>query len=51
MAAAVEKAIKFNLRGGDAIFVSLAREFNTSFLTFDEEVKRKIIGKIKLFEI
>lgn len=51
MRAATEDAIRFGLKGGDAVFVSLTRELKVQFLTFDDNVKRKIMSKIKLFEM
>jgi predicted nucleic acid-binding protein len=45
-----ETAIRFSLKGGDAVFVSLAKELGIAFLTFDEEIKKKIKGKIKLYD-
>lgn len=45
-----EIAIEFGLKGPDAIVVSIAKELEASLLTFDEEIKRKIKGKVKLFE-
>jgi len=38
---AAEIAIKLGLKGSDAVYVALAKEFNTQLLTFDEEIKRK----------
>jgi len=46
---AIDSAIRYGLKGGDAVFVSLAKELNADLLTFDEEVKKKIKGKIKLY--
>jgi predicted nucleic acid-binding protein len=43
-------AIDLQIKGADSLFVSLAKELEAPFLTFDEEVKKKIKGKIKLFE-
>lgn len=43
-------AIDFNLKGADAVHVSLAKELKVKFLTFDEEVKKKIKNKVKLFK-
>lgn len=51
MKSSAEEAIRFGLRGEDAIFVSLTRELGMSLLTFDEEVKKKIKGKVKLFDV
>lgn len=45
---ATEIAIKFNLKGADAIFVSLAQEFDAKLLTLDEEIKKRIREKVKL---
>jgi len=39
---AAEIAIKLGLKGSDAIYVALAKEFNTQLLTFDKEIKRKL---------
>ena len=41
-------SINFNLKGADAIFVSLAQEFNLKFITFDKEIKRKMKNKIEV---
>jgi predicted nucleic acid-binding protein len=51
MLLASSTAIEFGLKGVDAIVVSLVKELKASLLTFDEEIKRKIKGKIKLFEL
>jgi predicted nucleic acid-binding protein len=48
---ATEDAIEFGLKGADAVFVSLARELDAPLATFDDGVKKKIRGKIKLFKI
>ena len=47
--AAANVSIDLNIKGADAIFVSLAHELNLKFLTFDEEIKKKIKDKVKLF--
>ena len=49
MNSAIETSIRLGLRGADAIFVSLAKDLNAEFLTFDEEVKKKIKDKVKLY--
>lgn len=49
MKSATEIAIGFGLKGGDAVFVSLAKELDVKFLTFDEEIKKKVKNKIKLY--
>jgi len=49
MKSSTQDAIMFSLKGADAVFVSLAHELKTDFLTFDEGIKKKIKGKIKLF--
>lgn len=46
-----ETAIKFSLKGPDAVYADLAIEKKASLITFDGEIKRKIKGKVKLFEI
>lgn len=48
---ASDSAIEFQIRGADSIFISLSKEFNLPLFTFDEELKKKIRGKVKLFEI
>ncbi|RLI98844.1 MAG: hypothetical protein DRP00_00905 [Candidatus Aenigmatarchaeota archaeon] len=40
-------AIEFGIKGGDAIFVSLAKEFHGKLFTFDEKLRRKVKGEIK----
>ena len=42
---------EFELKGADAVHVALAKELEAKFLTFDKEVKGRIKGKIKLFEV
>ena len=44
-------AIKFAIKGADAVFVSLAQEKGASLVSFDDKLKKKIRGKIKLFEL
>lgn len=44
-------AIRFGIKGSDSVFVSLAQEFGAPLATFDEELKKRIKGKVKLFEI
>ena len=44
-------AIDLGIKGADSLFVTLAKEYNIPLLTFDEGVKQKIKGKIKIFEI
>jgi len=51
MNSAVDSTIRFGLKGGDAVFVSLAKDLNAQLLTFDEEVKKKIKNKIKLYSL
>jgi predicted nucleic acid-binding protein len=48
---ASDMAINLSLKGGDSIFVSLANELDVELLTFDDEINKKIRGKIKIFEI
>ncbi|MBI4009778.1 MAG: type II toxin-antitoxin system VapC family toxin [Candidatus Aenigmarchaeota archaeon] len=48
---AVETAVRLGVRGSDAIFVSLAKEADSKFLTFDEEIKRKAKNNVKFFRI
>lgn len=48
---ASETSIKFGLKGPDAIYVDLAIEKKAALITFDESLKKKIKGKIKLFKI
>lgn len=48
---AVETAVRFGLKGADAIFVSLAKELDSSLLTFDKEIINKVKGKVKLFKV
>ncbi|MBI2971399.1 MAG: PIN domain-containing protein [Candidatus Aenigmarchaeota archaeon] len=50
MKMSAETAIRFGIKGGDAVFVSLAEEFNAQLTTFDEELKKKIKDKVKLFK-
>jgi len=40
-------AIEFGIKGGDAIFVSLAKELHGKLFTFDEKLRRKVKGEIK----
>jgi len=51
MLGAANFAIEFKVRGADAIFSSLALEKGAQLITFDEELKKKIKRKIKLFEL
>ncbi len=51
MGLASDSAIELQIRGADSVFISLSREFNLPLFTFDEELKKKIRGKVKLFEI
>lgn len=44
-------AIKFAVKGADAIISSLAQEKGAYLATFDEKLRKKITGKVKLFEI
>jgi len=46
-----EHAILYGLRGADAVFAALAAETKSELLTFDEEIRKKFKGKIKIFEI
>ncbi|MBI2547014.1 MAG: PIN domain-containing protein [Candidatus Aenigmarchaeota archaeon] len=48
---AVEATVKFEIRGADAIFVSLNEETDSELLTFDDELKKKIKGKVRLFKV
>lgn len=48
---ATESAIFFELKGADAVFVSLTKELDVSLATFDDRVKKKVKEKVKLFEI
>jgi predicted nucleic acid-binding protein len=41
-------AIDLQIKGADSLFVSLAKELGTYFLTFDEKLKKKIKNKVKL---
>jgi len=50
MTYATEDAIMFGLKGADAVFVALARELDAPLATFDDGIKKKIKGKIKIFE-
>jgi predicted nucleic acid-binding protein len=43
-------AIDLQIKGADSLFVSLAKELGIPFLTFDEEVKKKVKNRVKLFE-
>ena len=47
---ATENAISFGLKGADAVFVALARELGVPLATFDDGMKKRVMGKIKLFE-
>ena len=40
-------AIEFGIKGGDAIFVSLAKELHAKLFTFDEKLRRKVKKEIK----
>ncbi len=51
MKMSAETAIRFGIKGGDAVFVSLAEEYSAQLVTFDEALKKKIKGKVKLFKI
>jgi predicted nucleic acid-binding protein len=51
MNSASNLAIDLQIKGSDSIFVSLAKELKIPFLTFDEEMKKKIKDKVKLFEL
>ncbi|MBI2084233.1 MAG: type II toxin-antitoxin system VapC family toxin [Candidatus Aenigmarchaeota archaeon] len=51
MKSSVESAIRYSVRGGDAVFISLTEEFDAKLATFDEELKKKIKGRVKLFKI
>ncbi len=51
MKKAVEVAIRFSIKGGDAVFVSLAEEESIPLATFDEKLKEKIKGRVKLFKM
>ena len=46
-----EAAIDLGIKGADAVFASLAKELNVKFLTFDEELRKRLRGRIKLLEI
>ena len=48
---AVETIVRLGIKGADAIFVSLTTETGSELLTFDDELKNKIKGKVKLFKI
>jgi len=50
MKLSTETAIGCNLKGADAVFVSLAKEFKAELVTFDREVTNKIKGKVKLLK-
>lgn len=49
MRLASDFAIDLSLKGGDAVFVSLADELNAELLTFDGEVNKRIKNNIKVF--
>ena len=51
MEKSVESAIRFSIKGGDAIFVSLAEETDAQLATFDDELKKKIKDKVNLTKI
>jgi len=51
MKKAVESTIRFSIKGGDAVFVSLAEEDGTPLATFDEKLKKKLKGKAKLYKM
>jgi predicted nucleic acid-binding protein len=51
MMSAAEFAIDFGVRGADAIIASLAKELGAYLITFDDNLKKKIKGKVKLFEL
>jgi predicted nucleic acid-binding protein len=42
MEEASEIAIQLGVKGADAVFISLAKEFNANLITFDKEIKRKL---------
>lgn len=46
---AVESAIKYSLKGSDSVFVSLTEESDAELATFDEDIIKKISGKVRLF--
>lgn len=48
---ATEDAIKFGLKGADAVFVALTKEMNAKLVTFDDKLERKLAGKIKIYRI
>lgn len=50
MELACEASIELGIKGADAVFISLTKEFNAEFLSFDKEVNRKIKNKVKLYK-
>lgn len=46
MKKAAESAIRYSMKGGDAIFVSLAEEFDAKIATFDNEITEKAKNRI-----
>ncbi len=48
---ATDAAIRFALKGADAVFVSLAKELKAPILTFDEEVKKKAGECVRFLEL
>ncbi len=47
----VEDAILYGLKGADAVSVALAKELKAELLTFDDKMKGKIKGKVKLYKM
>jgi len=48
---ATEDAIRFGLKGADAVFIALAKELDASLATFDKSLKEKIGRSVKFFEV
>ncbi len=51
MVDAASFAIKFTVKGADAVFSSLTLERGAQLITFDEKLKEKIKRKVRLFEL
>jgi len=48
---ATEDAIRFGLKGADAVFVALTKEIGAKLITFDDKVEKKVAGKIGIYKI